>query len=82
MKVKLPKSNRRIGLDFEKRVEQLLLTAGCEVCTPRSTSCILGRHNGVFVLHRDFFGLFDGIARVPAGASVCGMRFAEVSLVF
>ena len=36
----------------------------------------------MFVLHRDFFGLFDGIARVPAGASVCGMRFAEVSLVF
>lgn len=52
-------------MEFEARCERFWTELGYRVCTAKDTACMAvigpGRPNRT-VLHRDFFGLFDGMA--------------------
>jgi hypothetical protein len=65
----IPKSNRKIGMEFEEEVDNLLNEQGYDTCTPRKTALIVFKSNVArslaFLMHKDFFGIFDGCARVP-----------------
>lgn len=62
-------SNRKIGMEFEARVlEERLM--GFQTTTPRQTVAIIYPGGRPVVLHKDFFGLFDGIS-ISADEVLC-----------
>lgn len=65
MRIERAKSNRKLGMEFEQLVQETLEGQGWQVCTPRGTAILIRRTAGVILAHKDFFGLFDGIAIRP-----------------